>query len=293
MNNFICNKCNLNIYVDLNVENSSYLLFENIKCHSFCVLKNHGVSTNFIGKVYKEWIPFFEGESKFNYIRSDFTDEGYVAFNTEIAEGSDFPDNKEFYESHYKGSYPDNINTFQTLKLLDSFVGLTKKILFLIDEEICDRVLNFRDSLSSIIAGDNNHMMRIIHYPAKNQHSGLERAAPHGDACLFTILPVATSRGVKFLTPSNEWLDFKVAKSEIIFFNGDMIELYTDGYLKSAIHKVTYADIDIIQARYSIPFFIHPKRNIVLKNRMTAYEFLKRRLTSIGYDGNKLLNKDD
>ena len=67
-----------------------------------------------------------------------------------------------------------------------------------------------------------------------------------------------------------------------------MLQLVTDGHLKSTPHRVIKYQDQSSSSRYSIPFFLHPSPNIILKSvfndadvGVLADDFLNDRLKAI------------
>ena len=67
-----------------------------------------------------------------------------------------------------------------------------------------------------------------------------------------------------------------------------MMQRITDGRLKSTTHRVMNYDSHESKSRYSIPFFLHPAPNILLKSiyneedkGVLAHDFLDERLKAI------------
>ncbi len=67
-----------------------------------------------------------------------------------------------------------------------------------------------------------------------------------------------------------------------------MLQLVTEGKLKSTPHRVVKYKNEEPKSRYSIPFFLHPSPNIMLKSvfnsedkGVLAHDFLDERLRAI------------
>ena len=137
--------------------------------------------------------------------------------------------------------------------------------------------------LEKMIDGITRNMLRILHYPPINQYSSGVRSAPHTDINLLTILPVSTGPGLEILDKKNSWQKVYSEKNAIIVTSADMLEISTSGYYPSALHRVVNpTDPKLNIPRYSMPFFIHPRHDIELKNGLTAKAFWIQRLKEIG-----------
>ncbi|MCX7120279.1 MAG: hypothetical protein NTZ67_00645 [Gammaproteobacteria bacterium] len=146
-----------------------------------------------------------------------------------------------------------------------------------------------KSTLPDMIKDCDKHGYRVIHYPETTEKKLTSRAEAHGDICLLTLLPNASSKGLALLDCNGTWHSPEIATNEIVVFNSDMLELCTNGYLKSTIHKVNLnVRHEKNPARYSFPIFIHPRRETELKSGLTALDALRKRLTEIGYRGHLL-----
>ncbi len=99
-------------------------------------------------------------------------------------------------------------------------------------------------------------LMRAIHYPA-NPPANAIWAGAHTDIVLLTILPRSTARGLQALNKEGVWIDVVVPDGAFIINCGDMLENLTNGYFKSALHRVV--DSGSGKDRYSVVFFVHPR----------------------------------
>ncbi len=99
-------------------------------------------------------------------------------------------------------------------------------------------------------------LMRVIYYPA-NPPADAIWAAAHTDIDFFTILPRATAKGLQVLNKEDEWVDVLVPDGAFIVNCGDMLENISNGYFRSAVHRV--ADPGEGLERYSIVYFVHSK----------------------------------
>ena len=67
---------------------------------------------------------------------------------------------------------------------------------------------------------------------------------------------------------SNSWIEkYSPTKIEDIVCNiGDMMQLVTDQKLRSTPHRVVKYKTEEPKSRYSIPFFMHPSPDTILKS---------------------------
>ena len=144
---------------------------------------------------------------------------------------------------------------------------------------------------------DGNSIVRMIHYPpTKGQDTKNSiRAAAHEDINLITMLVGATDSGLQLLERDGTWLDVESRPGEIVVDTGDMMSRITNNVLPSTTHRVINPSDDG-SARFSMPFFVHPHSNAMLKcipscesaggrtpqPEITAGDFLTQRLREIG-----------
>lgn len=107
--------------------------------------------------------------------------------------------------------------------------------------------------------------LRFVHYPKPNEIDGADvsSAGEHTDYGSMTFV-VGTNEGLQFFD-GNQWLDVAVPKQQdgnplIVLNIADVLNFWTGGYLKSAIHRVRAT-----QERYAVVLFCHPGDNVLLK----------------------------
>ena len=105
---------------------------------------------------------------------------------------------------------------------------------------------------------------------------------------LITLLIGGQQAGLEILSKNNEWLRVSVDSDVIVCNIGDMLQLVTEGKLKSTLHRVVKYKNEEPKSRYSIPFFLHPSPDIMLKSvfnsedkGVLAHDFLDERLRAI------------
>lgn len=279
--------------VDLCVKHSASTLLENLKTKGFALLKNHDVPIHLLGDILNQWKKFFSSEKKYDYLRTDITDEGFIPINVETAKRGVVADFKELYQTHYRGAYPTNIDIKSTTQLFTGLVKLGEKITHLIDEALPTSIKDeMCISLPEMIEDSYNHLIRIIHYPPINKGVVIPRATPHTDICLFTMVFGSTSGGLELQDENGSWYEPIIHDDSILLFNSEMLELSTNGFLKAVVHCVKANPNSYTDSRYSIPVGFHPRRQALLSESLTAAEHLQRRLNEMGYRGDLLNPKD-
>ncbi|MEM7299262.1 MAG: 2OG-Fe(II) oxygenase family protein, partial [Bacteroidota bacterium] len=145
---------------------------------------------------------------------------------------------------------------------------------------------------------DGNSILRAIHYPTITREPDTAiRAEQHEDINLITLLVGASAGGLQLLDKTGAWLDIVPEEDEIVINVGDMLQRLTNNFMKSTTHRVVNPPREEWHLpRLSIPFFVHPKKDMSLKcldkcisgdrpaayGPITAGEYLEERLREIG-----------
>lgn len=263
--------------VDYKAPNAGVEIYKALKKARFVILKNHDLPIEMIEKIKDDWRPFFASKTKYSYLRTDESDEGFIPINFETASKELMGDFKELYQTHYKGKFPSNIDLEATIKLFTAMVELNEKICKFIDEQLPENITDkMSATLFDMVKGANNHLLRVIHYPPiDDKEMKASRSAAHTDISLFTAVFGFLLEGLEFQDENGEWSTPNIEPSEIVFFNSEMIELYTNGLLKALCHQVKTDSVKKTESRYAIPFNFHPYRNAELKAGLTAIQYLK------------------
>ncbi|MDD4974185.1 MAG: 2-oxoglutarate and iron-dependent oxygenase domain-containing protein [Bacteriovorax sp.] len=282
-------------------------IFAGLKDYGFIILKDHPIEQKKIDRAYELVQAFFELplETKIKYKLDNGGQRGYTPFKTEHAKDNKNPDLKEFWHvgrellatSSYQGIYPENIWPTEVGELKKSFLELyeamdsTSQILL----ETIGRALDLPSTYFKDMITDGNSIIRMIHYPPTKGEDTQNsiRSAAHEDINLITMLVGATESGLQLLERDGSWLDVNSRPGEIVVDTGDMISRITNNVLPSTTHRVINPSSDS-SARYSMPFFVHPHSQAILKTipscagvgisqpEITAGDFLTQRLKEIG-----------
>ncbi|NNC36359.1 MAG: isopenicillin N synthase family oxygenase [Acidimicrobiales bacterium] len=273
----------------------------------FVIIKDQDLVTpELIADAYKISAEFYAKpvEEKRKYINSGGGHRGYTAFGTEHAKDNATPDLKEFWHvgqlnppkdgdhSYYEDNIWPDQDGFKPV-FTAMYKGLEDMGLIML-EALASQIDPGNDYLPDM-AKNGNSILRILHYPpiGKDTIPNAVRAAAHEDINLITLLIAANGRGLQLLTRDNEWLEVETDPENVIVDAGDMLAHITGGKIPSTTHRVVNAG-DLTQSRYSIPFFMHPRPDSVLRpidgfcdnpedvEVITAKESLERRLKAIG-----------
>ena len=279
--------------------NNAYLkLSEALSNHGFFVITDHSIPHQLFDKAYEYSKKFFDLEIPIKNLysfRESAGARGYTPFGKETALGETVPDLKEFWhhgpvvDSSYdsrimKNVLVNEIDDFNNVfdDLFNQMNSLGIKLLSSIS-----LTLGLPENFFNKSTTKGNSLLRLIHYPPSNNEN-LFRAREHADINLITLLIGANEPGLEVKDKSGEWIPVSSSYEDIVCNIGDMMQLITDKKLKSTPHRVVKYKTDEIKSRYSIPFFLHPSPDTILKSvfrdddeGVLAHDFLDERLKAI------------
>ena len=209
---------------------------------------------------------------------------GYTPYGIETALNEKVADQKEFWHQGSTSNkdlmpnlYIDELSNF---KLLDDLYLEFEKMGNQILHAFTNFNINYNADISDC-ATNGNSVLRLIHYPAIEEINP-HRARAHNDVNLITLLIGGNEAGLEAQDKAGNWIECNCDEDEIICNIGDMLEILSNEKLTSTTHRVVTKNNNS-RARYSIPFFLHPRPEIILnKNtKITADEFLTKRLQDI------------
>lgn len=239
--------------------------------YGFFALANHGVEQRIINAAYGAAEAFFAlpDNTKNQYEIAELQGQrGFTRFGTEHAKDSSAPDLKEFWHVGREQptanpvSYPDNIWPREVphfrpvmATLFDQLEACASELM-----RACAQYLNQPENFFSTQISEGQTILRVIHYPPVSEEvtPNSQRAAPHEDINLITLLCEATSPGLELLTRDGQWLPIQTLPGQIIVDTGDMLQSLSNGLLKSTTHRVVNPNSSR-DRRFSMPFFVHPR----------------------------------
>ena len=278
----------------------------------FVAIINHGFETEKQDRLYKAIQSFFSLDDvvKQKYDGSFCGGQrGYTGKGKEHAAGRTVGDLKEFYhigneiigsdENHYqKNIFPNEVPEFEveTIDCYKKLQGVGRVMLSAISEFMNLDSKHFENKVNRGIS-----ILRPIHYFPIADVSQIPddavRAAEHGDINLITLLMGASAEGLQVKRRDGKWIPVKSNPEALVVNVGDMLERYTNGVLKSTIHRVVNPPKDQLgSSRFSIPFFMHGNPDMKLDclaecvsekkpkafSDITVDDFLTQRLKEIG-----------
>ena len=209
---------------------------------------------------------------------------GYTPYGIETALNEKVADQKEFW---HQGSttnsalmsniYIEEVNNFSDLDVLyKEFESMGVEIL----KAFTNFKLDYNSDISDA-AQNGNSILRLIHYPPTDG-TNAHRARAHNDVNLITLLIGGNEAGLEAQDKKGNWVECNCDENEIICNIGDMIEIISNEKLNSTPHRVVSKGNEE-KSRYSIPFFLHPRPEVMLdaEKTLTADQFLTKRLQDI------------
>lgn len=272
--------------IDASAPTAAQEFAKSLKNTGFAVIYNHSISQKLINDTYEEWQAFFKSKDKDKeaYTFKRETQDGFFPKSiSETAKGAKAKDIKEFFQYYPWGQYPESMSQ-NTKRLYEELQNLAIKLLEWTQAGLPEEVKNkLSMPLSQMIKGTRKNMLRILHYPPLQgtESSSAIRAAAHGDINLITLLVGATNNGLQVKDNQDNWHDVPTDMDSIAVNIGDMLEMCTQGYYKSTLHRVVNPELDN-ESRLSMPLFLHPQADVLLKENFTADQYLKERLTELG-----------
>ena len=250
----------------------------------FAVLTDHPIGPERIQAAYSAWGEFFNSRTKEDWLVDPERQDGYFPFKSENAKDAKAKDLKEFYHVYPNGRVPTNLED-ETRALYRDLEAIGATLLGWIQENAPDDVRAlFSEALPQMLAGSNQSLLRILHYPPLDEppEPGAVRAAAHGDINLITVLLAGSAPGLEAQDTAGNWHAVPCDPGMIAINCGDMLEMASGGYFPSTIHRVVNPEKTQTGARFSMPMFLHPRPEVVLKPGTTADNFLQQRLREIG-----------
>ena len=269
--------------VDYQDPAASAYLHRSLRDTGFAVLANHPISADRIADIYDRWGHFFASEEKFNYAVQPPRHDGYFAFRSENAKDSPVKDLKEFFHVYPESSLPDALSA-ATEAIYADLQALGGELLSWIQRETPEDIRGeFSLPLDEMMVDSNQSLLRILHYPpVEDAEPDAIRAAAHEDINLITLLLSGSKPGLQAKDAAGNWHDIACDSGMITINNGDMLAMASDNYYPSTTHRVINPDAKQNQSRYSMPMFLHPRPEVLLKPGTTADDYLQERLREIG-----------
>ena len=280
-------------------ESDLKILKEALNTHGFFTIVDHDIEDELLDDSYCRAEEFFNlpEEIKMKYARPDIGGaRGYTPFGKETALGENVADLKEFWhlgpevDSSFDSRIRGNISVNELSNFNSHFNGLFNSLndLGIKVLESIALVLDLQKNFFEEKVIKGNSILRLLHYPPVETDENILRARAHADINLITLLVGAEEGGLEVQNKDGQWIPIKPNSKSIVCNIGDMMQLITDGNLKSTPHQVVEYSANDSKSRYSMPFFLHPSPNVVLKSiydqndqGILSHDFLEDRIKAI------------
>ena len=250
----------------------------------FAVLSNHPITPDRIDAAYASWGGFFNSDAKHEWTREEGAAAGYFPYRSENAKDSAVKDLKEFYHVYQDGPVPPDLEA-ETRKLHSDLIEIGSTLLgWLQDNSPPEVTTALTEPLPNMLEGSAQNLLRILHYPALETapEPGAVRAAAHGDINLLTCLLSGSAPGLEAQDTSGRWHQVPCDPGMMAINAGDMLDMATGGYYPSTVHRVVNPAQTDTSPRFSMPMFLHPRPEVMLRTDKSAGDFLTERLREIG-----------
>lgn len=252
--------------------------------YGFCGFTRHGLPDRVIEEAYRVFRAFFDlpAELKNRYRSGAGGQRGYTPFGIEQARDQTIPDLKEFWHTGREigadnpwpdilepNPWPTEVPEFRdkACELYAALDQLGQKIL-----QIIALSLGLDQHWFARRVQLGNSVLRAIHYPPiRDRQTPAVRAAQHEDINLITLLIGSNEAGLQILSREGRWIEVTSIPGTIVVNIGDMMKRLTNHVLPSTPHRVVNPPGEKAgQARYSIPFFMHPNPDFVIETLPTC-----------------------
>ncbi|MFJ8492705.1 isopenicillin N synthase family dioxygenase [Streptomyces sp. NPDC094038] len=105
--------------------------------------------------------------------------------------------------------------------------------------------------------------VKIVHYPPRTAEDEDQGVGAHKDYGYLALLQQDEVGGLQVQREDGTWIDAVPVPDAFVFNIGEMLEIATQGYLKATQHRVVSPQPGV--HRYSIPFFLGPRLDAVVK----------------------------
>jgi isopenicillin N synthase-like dioxygenase len=266
----------------------------------FVLVKGHGISGSLINEVRKQTAAYFQrplAKKLADQITPDnyrgYIPLGFFSPNTarDVAEVT--PDQYEGYKLHFEVDADDEVRTQCDLYGPNRWPPESEalKSAVLSFWRACDaagarllgliaRIMDVDEAAFLSLFEYPLTNMTLLHYPPVSADSKRFGIHPHKDTDALTLLfpdPV----GGLWLRPrdSKDWLEVTAPPGTLVVNIGDLLELWSGGLFVSTPHKVVNASG---RERYSFPFFMVPRHNVVVAPLIACQEGFHRDPVPVG-----------
>ncbi|CAE7202654.1 hypothetical protein CFE70_008480 [Pyrenophora teres f. teres 0-1] len=247
-------------------------------------LRDHGIPQEHVDRIFRLAKTFFDLplEKKYNWRLSDpEINQGYTGDGDEANGGTD---HKECYEHRrFKNpSCPSDSDLPGFRETIDDFYNQCY-VLGMNVLRCLAMALELGDNFFDDITKRADPQLRLIRYPSIEkkvvEQEGHARIVPHTDFGLCTLLFQDDVGGLE-VDPFHTG-EFKAAlpvPGTVLINIADLMQRLTNDRCRSTMHRVVSPRVsgDVLPARYSIPFFIHPDPDVLIDPILKEKEEVKK-----------------
>ncbi|MCI2285594.1 hypothetical protein L3081_22175 [Colwellia sp. MSW7] len=255
--------------------------------HGFFKIKGHGLNT-LIDKMWQQAETFFKASRPFKQSLRRPKDGAFGYFDSEltqhkrdIKEVFDYaPKAVPLFDDSSKPYWPDNKNNQLVINGLNDFQGTLNqfyiaqtKLAQQLMEILCQTLGEPPETLNKLFGDLQTSTARLNHYPSEDPIPENERdnnialndvaLGAHTDPSAITLLLQDDIGGLQAYSAEHKWIDVTPEKYCFIINIGDIVQVWSNGRYKAAIHRVV--KVPVGKARFSIPFFYMPQSEAVIK----------------------------
>ncbi len=261
----------------------------------FMYLAGHGIPAQQIEALRASVAEFFALpiEEKTAYCITPENYRGYIPLGFFSANTGGAADRYEGYKLHGETDADDPIRSACDLYGPNKWpahpVALRRQVLAYWQE--CDRLSGILLEIFAEILGTDTERfcglfkapltnMTLLHYPPQRPDESGFGIHPHKDTDVLTILaPDITGGLLVRRRNSTDWIRADAPADTLIVNIGDLMELWSGGYLVSTPHKVVNTGT---ADRYSFPYFVVPRYDTLVEPLLTPQPGFVRRAVHVG-----------
>lgn len=260
-------------------------LLDGLRTRGFLIVNGHGITPGLLARVREEadWL-FSQPEEDLRALsREDLKGKrGYTGYGAETAVGAKASDLKQFFHIGQEEAPPEcpaHPAYAPNLWPDRARFGVVMRDFYRAKDELAARLLGSLDralgedgTLQEMSRGGNS-VLRLVHYPPfdpERVDPAAERAAAHEDVNLLTLLfggfvpGDPKDRSLEIQTPAGLWVPVPFGAGDCVVDGGLMLERLTAKFLRATRHRVV-RPADARKPRYSYPYFVHPRPNVMLE----------------------------
>jgi len=250
-------------------------LGENLERYGFIAFNNHHLPKERISNTLAVSRAFFdlplETKMKYCFLNNQKGALGYFPFGVEHAKDNYASDLKEFWQVQKElanedvgNMWPEELPEFQptVLDLMTTFESFGDRVLAAIAIYLGQEEDFFREKTN-----EGMSVLRLLHYPpVENPDTESIRAASHEDISALTVLMSSGQPGLEILDKNGDWIPVSTDEGAVICNIGDSLQRMTNHVLPSTTHRVVNPAGEWGKtSRYSIPFFMHFNKDVIVK----------------------------